>query len=108
MLTEHVGSPEILPIGEVDISDEQIFKRDSRCMEECEVAVAEVTTPSLGVGYEIGKMEGKKPILCLFRAQEGKRLSAMLAGNDNLEIISYGSLSDIEFSLKEFFGGLKH
>lgn len=106
VLTEQVGSPEILPIGELGLSDEQIFKRDSRFMKECEVVVAEVTTPSLGVGYEIGRMEGSKPILCLFRAQEGKRLSAMFSGNDSLKIISYGSLADIEAALEEFFENL--
>lgn len=106
VLTEHVGSPEVLPIGEMYLSDEQIFKRDSRYMEECEVVVAEVTTPSLGVGYEIGRMEDKKPILCLFRAQEGKRLSAMFAGNDRLKVISYGSLADVEATLGEFFDNI--
>ena len=35
--------------------------------------VAEVTQPSLGVGYEIGRaVDMKKPILCLYRPQEGK------------------------------------
>jgi nucleoside 2-deoxyribosyltransferase len=106
VLTEHVGSPEVLSIGELHLSDKQIFERDSNYMEECEAVIAEVTTPSLGVGYEIGRMEGKKPILCFFRTQEGKRLSAMFAGNDKLKIVSYGSLSDIETALKEFFDNL--
>ena len=35
--------------------------------------VAEVTQPSLGVGYEIGRaIENKKKILCLFRPDSGK------------------------------------
>ena len=35
--------------------------------------VAEVTQPSLGVGYEIGRaMENNKKILCLFRPDSGK------------------------------------
>lgn len=36
--------------------------------------VSEVTVPSLGVGYEIGRAVAmKKPVLCLYRPQEGKR-----------------------------------
>ena len=35
--------------------------------------VAEVTQPSLGVGYEIGRAFEKKKILCLFRPDSGKR-----------------------------------
>lgn len=38
------------------------------------VIVAEVTQPSLGVGYEIGRaVDLKKRILCLFRPETGKR-----------------------------------
>lgn len=38
------------------------------------VLVAEVTQPSLGVGYEIGRaVDLKKRILCLFRPETGKR-----------------------------------
>ena len=37
--------------------------------------VAEVTQPSLGVGYEIGRaVEMRKRILCLFRPESGKRM----------------------------------
>ena len=37
------------------------------------VIVAEVTQPSLGVGYEIGRAYAmKKPILCLYRPQPEK------------------------------------
>ena len=37
------------------------------------VIVAEVTQPSLGVGYEIGRaFDMNKPILCIYRPQQGK------------------------------------
>ena len=40
----------------------------------CAVLVAEVTQPSLGVGYEIGRaVDMNKRILCLYRPQPGKR-----------------------------------
>ena len=36
--------------------------------------MAEVTQPSLGVGYEIGRAVAMdKKILCLYRPQDGKR-----------------------------------
>lgn len=39
----------------------------------CAALVAEVTQPSLGVGYELGRaIENKKKILCLFRPDCGK------------------------------------
>ena len=53
-------------------------------MLKCDAVVAEVTQPSLGVGYEIGRaVDMGKRILCLYRPQEGKVLSAMIRGMDN-------------------------
>ena len=54
-----------------------IFSRDIKLIEECDAIVAEVSTPSLGVGYEIcyGLQIGK-PILCLYK--EGIKLSQMI------------------------------
>ncbi len=35
--------------------------------------IAEVTQPSLGVGYELGRaVDMNKKILCIYRPQEGK------------------------------------
>ena len=55
--------------------------------------MAEVTVPSLGVGYEIGRAVAMgKQVLCLYRPQEGKLLSAMIRGMDNeagLRIFDY-------------------
>ena len=67
-------------MGENSLTDTEIFERDMAWIEESDVVVAEVTTPSLGVGYELGQAEsmGKK-IICLFRKVEGKRLSAMIS-----------------------------
>lgn len=37
------------------------------------VVVAEVTQPSLGVGYELGRaVDMKKKVLCLFRPSSGR------------------------------------
>jgi nucleoside 2-deoxyribosyltransferase len=50
-----------------------------------DVVVAECSSVSLGVGYELGQAEALgKPVLILYRSalrQEGARLSAMLTGN---------------------------
>lgn len=52
---------------------------------------------SLGVGYELGQAESMgKRIICLYRNTEGKRLSAMSAGNTYMEIHSYSSLEDVK------------
>lgn len=104
VLTEHIGDKGLLGPGETDTPDGDIFRRDIDYLSACDVLVAEVTCPSLGVGYEIGRMENQKPILCLYRQQEGKRLSAMIAGNDRLRIAPYSKIKDVSKILEDFFG----
>ena len=65
--------------------------------------VADVTKPSIGVGYEIGFAESlNKPVYCLFRDVRGKRLSAMISGNKYVKVIKYKTVKE----LKEFLYGL--
>ncbi|CAG2193379.1 DNPH1 [Mytilus edulis] len=83
VLTEHVGNSSVEE-DEKDLSDKEIHDRDMEWLNECDYLVAEVTQPSLGVGYEIGRaVDLKKTILCLFRPQSGKGLSAMIRGAEN-------------------------
>ena len=51
MLTEHIGDAALSELGEVG-DDKKIHDRDLAWLIEADYLVAEVTTPSLGVGYE--------------------------------------------------------
>jgi nucleoside 2-deoxyribosyltransferase len=101
--TEHIGDSELTTFGEQDSTDIDIYERDMNWLRESNIVVAEVTTPSLGVGYEIGQMESKKPILCLFREQAGRRLSPMIGGNAHLQVQEYKTIEDIDSILDSFF-----
>jgi nucleoside 2-deoxyribosyltransferase len=96
VLTEHVGDKFLTGHGEVGLTDSQIFERDMAWVRESDVVVAEVTSPSLGVGYELGQAEamGKKTI-CLYRTVEGRRLSAMIAGNSYFKLCAYATIDDV-------------
>ncbi|HLB66402.1 MAG TPA: nucleoside 2-deoxyribosyltransferase [Candidatus Saccharimonadales bacterium] len=79
------------------------YKRDMEMLRSSDVIVAEVTTPSLGVGYEISKAEEMNmPILCLFRPSSGISLSAMVAGNPNVKVIKYEKVEELEKQIKSF------
>lgn len=96
VLTEHLGSKELGIQGEHTNTDAFIFERDMDWVQEAGVIVAEVSTPSLGVGYEIGRAEAMgKQILCLYRPSGNKRLSAMVAGNSYVQVEEYQTLEDI-------------
>ncbi|KAL0622409.1 2'-deoxynucleoside 5'-phosphate N-hydrolase 1 [Plecturocebus cupreus] len=61
--------------------DRLIHEQDLAWLQQADAVVAEVTQPSLGVGYELGRAVAlNKRILCLFRPQSGRVLSAMIRG----------------------------
>ncbi len=96
VLTEHIGDAIVTEKGEVlDVG--LIFNRDVGWLEQSDVVVAEVTVTSLGVGYELGIAEklGKK-VICLYRPNTDKRLSAMILGNKHFSIHPYEALEDVK------------
>ena len=103
VLTEHVGSSELTTIGEANRSDREIFMRDIEWLQSADLVIAEVTTPSLGVGYELGIAEKLKiPVLCLYRLQKGKRLSAMIGGNKKFKCQTYETLDEAKIHINNF------
>ncbi len=104
VLTEHVGDVLLLEMGDDGITDTFIHDRDLEWLKTADVLVAEVTTVSMGVGYEIGRaVEAGKPVLCLFRADSGKNLSAMIAGCTDLTVQNYQTLEEAEKCIDGFF-----
>ena len=96
VLTEHIGLSSLSSYGQTDMTDQEIYNKDTNWINEADVMVAEVTTASLGVGYEIGYAESKgKKIIGLYRPQEDKRLSAMIAGNSYVEVVKYENVSEL-------------
>ena len=106
VMTEHIGSPSLGESGDQGITDREIHDRDMNWLENSDVLVAEVTTASLGVGYETGRAValGKK-IICLFREQPGKRLSAMIAGCPGAMVIRYQKPEEAEKALADLLSG---
>ena len=63
---------------------------------QSDAIIAEVTAPSLGVGYEIAKAEEWGiPALLLYRDTPTKKPSAMLNGNKNLPMIFYNEKQEV-------------
>jgi nucleoside 2-deoxyribosyltransferase len=103
VLTEHIGDSEMTSDGE-DLPDDFIYERDMGWLRSSDVIVAEVSTPSLGVGYEIASaLNLNKKIICLYREGAPKRVSSMLTGNKNLLVKNYKTTQDLPEILREFF-----
>ncbi len=108
VLTEHVGSSALTPSGEENMTDREIFERDLEWLSSSEFVVAEVSTPSLGVGFEIAKaLDLGKKIICLYRNQEGKKLSAMISGCPGILVKEYQSLEEAKNIINSFFPAIK-
>lgn len=104
VLTEHLGDQKLSNQGE-SLPSEYIYKRDMGFLKDADVLIGEVSTPSLGVGYEIAKAEmwGKR-ILCLCKKfEDGKRLSRIIDGNKNLITKEYTNLEEAFQHIDDFF-----
>lgn len=96
VLTEVFVKDAMLPNG-TPLSDEEVFQRDNAWLKECDVAIMDVSNPSLGVGYEVGILEKmNKPILALYNDKGGKRLSGIIAGNPKVEVLRFKDFSEVE------------
>ena len=75
---------------EAVVNPNDVYERDAAWIRACDALVAEVSTPSHGVGYEIAyALSLGKPVLCLYR--QGQPVSKMITGNSspNIRVSTY-------------------
>ncbi len=105
---EQIISPELLNQDEM-LTAEEIFKREKSRIDASDCVVAEVTSPSSGVGGEIVyALVHNKPVIVLFYKETENKLSPMIAGNpsDHLYLEHYED-DNIGLKLKHFFEEVK-
>ena len=91
VLTEHIGASSAFPTVEADMTDAEIWKQDMAWLRECDLVIAECTTPSHGVGYELAMaQQWNKPVHIFYDARRAV-LSAMLTGDPYYTIHPYES-----------------
>ncbi len=90
-------------IDEISMDPEEVYRRDTHWIQSCDVLIAEVTTPSHGVGYEIGyALNLEKPVLCLHK--QDAEISKMISGNPHpkLHIKAYRHHEELKPLLDAF------
>lgn len=103
VFTEHVGSNELL-FQEKNMSDKEIHDRDMEWLEKADVVCAEVTQPSLGVGYELAMASVlKKKVICLFDTTSDSRLSAMINGQSSFSVAHYSTIGEAFQIIHNYF-----
>lgn len=102
VLSEHVGA-EGLEKEEAKMTEQEIYEKDANWVEESDCVIADITVPSIGVGYEIcHAIQHKKPVLCVY--QEGANASAMVLGNTTGYVTAkpYSNRKQLEDIMLEF------
>ena len=81
--------------------DNEIFEDLENKMREADFILADVTVPSLGVGYEIGfsDMIGKK-IIAIYDLNDIEKVSTMIRGNERIKLIGYHKIEEITDKLE--------
>jgi nucleoside 2-deoxyribosyltransferase len=82
--TAHLADPGVTALEGI-VHPRDVYERDLAWIRSCDVLVAEVSTPSHGVGYEVAfALSIGKPVVCVYRA--GQKVSKMLTGNTHAQI----------------------
>ncbi len=100
--SEHVARADVLKEESV-IDARTVYGRDMIWIRECDALIAEVSTPSLGVGYEIASaLALARPVLCLHR--DGLLISKMISGNPDrhLRVLTYRDVPELDRHIDAF------
>ncbi|MBT8379225.1 MAG: nucleoside 2-deoxyribosyltransferase [Ignavibacteria bacterium] len=89
----------------VPLTETQIYKRDLKWIDGSKLMIAEISGPSLGVGFEIAYaiFQRKIPVLALVNSNV-KNVSAMLTGCNSplLTISEYDNMDGMKHIISEF------
>lgn len=92
--TAHLSTPQVMELEQV-VDPVQTYERDMHWLQEADAVVAEVSTPSHGVGYEIATaLQMRKPVFCCYHRQ--RRISKIITGNTSPTLVLAPYSSDEE------------
>ena len=104
--TAHLADASVKEM-ELIISPAEVYARDVAWISAADRLVAEVSTPSHGVGYEIGfALALGKPVLACHRVD--RKISKMISGNPdpNLVIRQYKQSDELIQIVREYLGNI--
>ncbi|HET8925737.1 MAG TPA: nucleoside 2-deoxyribosyltransferase [Candidatus Acidoferrum sp.] len=82
------------------ITAQEVFRRDMRWLEECDLFMAEVSGSSFGLGFETGYLLGSttKRVVLFYRRDLESRLSLLITGltHANCRLVPYSGSDEVE------------
>ncbi|MBI2443686.1 MAG: nucleoside 2-deoxyribosyltransferase [Candidatus Magasanikbacteria bacterium] len=104
VLSAQVADETISDYGETNLTKEEIHDRELELLKTSDVVVAEVTVPSLGVGYLIAQaLNLNKRVCCLYWGENTYKLSAMIKGNKMAKVYLYRNRLELADVLQKIF-----
>lgn len=90
------------PAGK-NLNAEEVFMRMEEQLEKANIMIADVSTPSSGVGREIAyaQFERKIPVLCVYNVNH--KPSPVIEWNVDIDVFPYENMDDIKQILKTYF-----
>jgi 2'-deoxynucleoside 5'-phosphate N-hydrolase len=89
----------------IPLTDKQIYKRDLKWIDGSKCMIAEISAPSLGVGFEISYavFQRKLPVLAVYNS-DAQQISAMILGCDSslLTIQKYRDEEEMKKIIKAY------
>jgi nucleoside 2-deoxyribosyltransferase len=104
--TSHLAHPGVMELEKI-VDAREVYLRDIAWIQACDGMIAEVSTPSHGVGYEIAfALSLNKPVFCCHR--RGAPVSKMITGNNDLglTVVDYSDEEDILVLLDSYLARL--
>jgi nucleoside 2-deoxyribosyltransferase len=86
------------------ITPQEVYLRDMKWLEQCDLFMAEVSGSSFGLGFETGYLLGAtdKKVVLFFRRDAEKTISLMITGiaNSNCTVVPYSQVKELEAWVK--------
>jgi len=87
------------------ISPREVYLRDMKWLEKCDMFIAEVSGSSFGLGFETGYLLGAttKKIVLFYRRDVESKISLLITGNShpNCRLVPYVELNEVEFWIRD-------
>ena len=102
--TRHVADPLGRDV-EGELPDAEVARRDLAWVAGCDALVAEVSTPSHGVGVEVAAaLAAGRPVLLTYR--QGVAVSRLLLGLPRVRAFAYNDTGDVCAAVRRFLAGV--
>jgi len=96
VVTEHIGAMVLDPQKNIAHTPQWVFNTDKSLLDQSDIVIAEISSPSLWVGWEIAYAQYVRgiPIFALYK--EEFRPSWMITGNDYIQVFSRENIENLK------------